>query len=174
VSLKVALIGSGNILFRDEGIGVYAAKYLKENYIFSPPLEIIDGGGLGFSLISVLLDYDSVIILNASSERETNAGTVFVQTQEEFLDSLSLKKTVNELEIAQMLQACSLGQKSAQAHFVSMVPEDIFSTEVGVSRSIQESWERYLCAIIKQIESCGIEIEQKEKSLTLDEVVRLF
>lgn len=174
MSQKVAVIGSGNVLFRDEGIGVYAAKCLKENYKFSPSIEIIDGGGLGFSLISILLDYDSIIILNTSSKRDTSAGAIFVQTQEEFLDSLALKKTVNELEIAQMLQACSLSQKSAQVYFVSMVPEDILSTEVGVSRSTQESWQKYLCAIIEQIESCGIEIEKKEKILTLDEVVRLF
>ena len=126
------------------------------------------------SLISVLLDYDSIIILNTSSERDTQAGTIFVQTQEEFLESLTVKKTVNELEIAQMLQVCSLGQKSAEIHFVSMVPEDILSTEVGLSRSIKERWDAYVCAIIKQIESCGIEVQKREKELTLDEVVSLF
>jgi len=51
---KVALIGSGNAFFRDEGIGLYAGKYLKENYTFEPALDIIDGGTLGFGLMHLL------------------------------------------------------------------------------------------------------------------------
>ena len=31
---KVALIGSGNAFFKDEGIGLYSGKYLKENYTY--------------------------------------------------------------------------------------------------------------------------------------------
>jgi hydrogenase maturation protease len=35
---KLALIGSGNVFFKDEGVGLYAVKYLKENYNFIPEI----------------------------------------------------------------------------------------------------------------------------------------
>ena len=44
MNAKVALIGSGNAFFMDEGIGLYAGKYLKENYTFEPELDIIEIG----------------------------------------------------------------------------------------------------------------------------------
>ena len=61
--MKTVLIGVGNILFMDEGIGVYAAKLLACNYTFTPEIEIIDGGTLGFKLMDYLSDYEKVIIL---------------------------------------------------------------------------------------------------------------
>ena len=39
---KIALIGSGNAFFKDEGIGLYAAKYIKANYEFKPAIEVVD------------------------------------------------------------------------------------------------------------------------------------
>ena len=51
---RILLIGLGNILLRDEGVGVHAIHILKERYHFSPSLEIIDGGTLGLDLLPFL------------------------------------------------------------------------------------------------------------------------
>ena len=59
------VIGVGNMLFKDEGIGIYAAEYIKQNYKFDDEeLEIIDGGTLGFKLMTYFQEYDNVIILD--------------------------------------------------------------------------------------------------------------
>ena len=52
--MRVALIGLGNIMFCDEGVGVYLAKYIESNYDFENQLEIVDGGLLGFWLMRYL------------------------------------------------------------------------------------------------------------------------
>ena len=59
---KVALIGSGNAFFKDEGAGLYAGKYLKENFTYEPALDIVDGGTLGFGLMPLLQEYEVVLI----------------------------------------------------------------------------------------------------------------
>ena len=41
---KNIVIGVGNMLFKDEGIGIYASEYISQNYEFdNKDLEIIDG-----------------------------------------------------------------------------------------------------------------------------------
>ena len=42
----------GNILFRDEGVGVYAAHCLRAAYRFTPAIEIADGAMMGFGLMN--------------------------------------------------------------------------------------------------------------------------
>ena len=62
------VIGVGNMLFKDEGIGIYAAEYISQNYKFDDKdLEIIDGGTLGFKLMTYFQEYDNVIILDTVS-----------------------------------------------------------------------------------------------------------
>jgi hydrogenase maturation protease len=89
---KVALIGSGNAFFTDEGIGLYAGKYLKENFTFQPPLDIIDGGTLGFGLMPLLQEYEMVIIANTSSDEEKAVGTIDVLSGEELIANQGIKK----------------------------------------------------------------------------------
>ena len=59
---KIAIIGSGNAFFKDEGVGLYAVKYIKENYDFSAEIEFVDGGTLGFLLMPLLQEFEEVII----------------------------------------------------------------------------------------------------------------
>ena len=50
---KNIIVGVGNMLFKDEGIGIYASEYIRQNYEFDDEnLEIIDGGTLGFKLMA--------------------------------------------------------------------------------------------------------------------------
>lgn len=65
---EIVVIGVGNILFKDEGVGIYAAKYLEENYRFTPAVDIIDGGTLGFKLMTYYQSYEKVIDLVVAAE----------------------------------------------------------------------------------------------------------
>jgi Ni,Fe-hydrogenase maturation factor len=47
----LSVVGVGNTLYRDEGVGVYAAHYLRRAFTFTPKIEIADGALLGFSLM---------------------------------------------------------------------------------------------------------------------------
>ncbi len=74
--MKNIVIGVGNLLFKDEGVGIYASKYIEENYKFEGNLEIIDGGTLGFKLMSYFQDYDNVIILDTVSIEDKVGGFI--------------------------------------------------------------------------------------------------
>ena len=172
--MKIALIGSGNAFFRDEGAGLYAAKYLKENYTFDPSVDIVDGGTLGFKLMPLLQEYDAVIIANTSSEKSLKPGTVTVKTTEEFLDGDVIKKTANEVEIAEMLQICSLSEQMAEVRVVSIVPEDIVSVSVSLTASLCNAWGHYIETILKQLEDFGIKYEEQEEVLHIDKICEIF
>ena len=42
---EIVLLGVGNILLTDEGLGVHVVKELKESFTFTPAISIIDGDG---------------------------------------------------------------------------------------------------------------------------------
>ncbi|MDQ1339185.1 MAG: hydrogenase maturation protease, partial [Campylobacterota bacterium] len=73
---KTAVIGVGNILFCDDGIGVYVVRYLRENYIFEPPIELVDGGTVGFGLFEYFREYDDVFLLDTLSLEDV-AGSIY-------------------------------------------------------------------------------------------------
>jgi hydrogenase maturation protease len=171
---RVALIGSGNAFFKDEGIGLYAAKYIKENYDFVPEVEVVDGGTLGFKLMPLLLEFDAVIIINTASDETKKVGTISIKTTDEFLDGTLIKKTANEVEIAEMLQICSLTESMAETTVISIVPKDIIAVEVALTPELKSAWQNYIDTTIQTIESLGIKATKKEQELTLEEILSIF
>lgn len=171
---KVALVGSGNAFFKDEGIGLYGAKYIKENYDFSPFLDIIDGGTLGFKLMPLVREYDAVIIINTSSDEGENVGEISIKTTDEFLDGTLIKKTANEVEIAEMLQICSLTEDMAETILISIVPEDIISVEVGLTCKIKEQWNTYIETVLQNIQLFDVVVSKKSDGMSLEEILDIF
>jgi len=174
MNAKVALIGSGNAFFMDEGIGLYAGKYLKENFTYEPSLDIIDGGTLGFLLMPLLQEYEHVIIANTSSDDFKAVGTLTVMSGDELIANQGIKKTANEVEITEMLQICSMASHCAQTTMVSIVPEDIISVCVNVTPSLRSHWERYIEVIVEELAKCGIQATRKNEVMSLDEILEQF
>src|SRR5210317_2180699 len=77
---SIAVLGLGNILLRDEGIGVRIAERLINNFIFSPAVKVIDGGILGFGLINEIQDIQKLIVVDAVKAGEA-PGTIYRFTQ---------------------------------------------------------------------------------------------
>jgi len=172
---RVALIGSGNAFFKDEGIGLYGAKYIKENYDFDEnELEIVDGGTLGFKLMPLLQEFDVVFIINTESDESKTPGTITVRTTDEFLDGTLVKKTANEVEIAEMLQICSMADKVADTVVISITPEDILSVEVGLTQSIKNAWSKYINTTVSELEKIGLKIEKSDEKLSLEDILDIF
>ncbi len=171
---RIALIGSGNVFFKDEGIGLYGAKYLKENYTFTPNIEIVDGGTLGFKLMPLLQEFDEVIIINTSSDDTQIPCDITVKTTDEFLDGALVKKTANEVEIAEMLQICSMSEHVANTTIINIVPKDIISVEVELSDEMKNVWADYIATTINVLNNLGVSLKKNSKEVSLDEILNIF
>jgi hypothetical protein len=73
-SAKTLILGVGNVLMGDEGIGVLALKHL-EAAGFGTRADLVDGGTGGFHLLGYFLDYDRLIFIDAASDGQP-PGTV--------------------------------------------------------------------------------------------------
>ncbi|MEK7627524.1 MAG: hydrogenase maturation protease [Patescibacteria group bacterium] len=71
---KTLILGIGNPLFSDEGIGPYAVEELKK-YALPVNVDVIDGGTGGFGLIRYFQQYDNIIVIDAV-DMNTAPGTI--------------------------------------------------------------------------------------------------
>jgi hydrogenase maturation protease len=63
--MKTTLIGLGNILMQDEGIGVHAINAVKERFEVPSELEVVDGGTAGLDLLPFFEGQDRVLLVDA-------------------------------------------------------------------------------------------------------------
>ena len=129
---------------------------------------------MGFRLMPLLQEYDEVIIVNTASEDDLSVGEISVKNCDEFLDGSLVKKTANEVEIAEMLQICSLSEAMAETTLISIVPEDIITVEVGLSDSLIAVWPKFMDVIIQELERVGTKAIKQGSVLSLTEILDQF
>lgn len=170
---RVIIIGVGNILFADEGIGVYAAKYLEENFEFTPAVEIIDGGVLGFQLIHYYQSYERVIILDTVSI-DDQPGSVYHLPSDELMGLGSYRQSAHEVEVVEMLEICSLEENMAEVSVVGMVPSDIKSVAIDLTASLKSQFASYIQTVIEVLYDDGIEATPKPAERTLEQIIAAY
>lgn len=62
---KILVLGVGNILYTDEGLGVRALEMARERWEFPENVTLLDGGTLGMALMDALTSCDIVFVLDA-------------------------------------------------------------------------------------------------------------
>jgi hydrogenase maturation protease len=63
--MRVVVLGAGNILLSDEGVGVRVIERLPLAYRLPPDVEIIDGGTCGMEMLEDLENLDALIMVDA-------------------------------------------------------------------------------------------------------------
>lgn len=157
---KDIVIGIGNILFSDDGIGVFAARVLKEHYSFSKDIEILDGGTLGIGLVEYFSSYGNVLILDTIS-LDDEAGSIYSFPSKELLNLEGFKNTAHEVEVVDMLRSASLLENCADVKICAIVPKDIKTVSIGLSKGFEKFFTAYLDAVINEIKSLGVDVVKK-------------
>lgn len=64
--MKILVLGIGNTLLSDEGVGVVAMRAVDERLGDDPDIEFLDGGTLSFTLAVPIEECDALIVLDAA------------------------------------------------------------------------------------------------------------
>lgn len=67
---KTLVLGIGNTLLADEGLGIHLLDYLREHHADLPGVTYLDGGTLSFTLAPEIEDCENLIVLDAAQLNE--------------------------------------------------------------------------------------------------------
>ncbi|WP_292663201.1 HyaD/HybD family hydrogenase maturation endopeptidase [Nitratifractor sp.] len=172
--MRLAVVGAGTVIFRDEGVGVYAQRYLAENYDFDGDVTLVDGGVLGFQLMTYYTDYDKVIILDTITMKNDSPGSIYNIPGEELLGLGSYKQTAHEVEIVEMLEIAALNGNLSDVNIIGIVPEDILSVKAGLSDTLKTAFPAFVDTALDELKRSGVTVKPKAKPLSLDEVIDFY
>lgn len=99
---KVLILGCGNILAGDDGVGVEVVQALQKE-VLPPAVELVEAGVPGLSLLELLPEAEKVIIVDAVEGRK-EPGKVLRLTEADLPPAqLSSPLSVHEIGIAEAL-----------------------------------------------------------------------
>ncbi len=168
----MVVIGIGNILEKDDGVGVYASTYLKRNFEFFPKVEIINGGVEGIHLLNRLEEHKEILLLDAI-EIEDNPSSIYLIPAKELGDRGLNVGGAHEIGVLESLSILELQDKPIpDVTLLGIVPEDV-SFEIDLSDTLKRGFDRYIGIILDFLEKKEIRVIKKE-IVELDEIIREF
>jgi hydrogenase maturation protease len=164
------IIGIGNVLQKDDGLGVYAASYLNENYIFNSDIKIINGGVEGIHLLNLLEENTHIVILDCLQLNDKPASIYAIPAKE--LSGYGLNNGgAHEIGILQCMDMMELqGKTLPEAIVIGMVPAEVTFT-FGLSEEVVDAFEGYISVVIQYLTKQGIAHTTKERHTTLTEII---
>ncbi|MBC8212086.1 MAG: HyaD/HybD family hydrogenase maturation endopeptidase [Gammaproteobacteria bacterium] len=124
-SPKTLILGIGNTLLTDEGIGIHVMRELADSQLLLGNIEFLDGGTLSFTLASPIEDCQQFIVIDAS-EINSKPGTVqvFENEQMDHFISTGNKKSVHEVGLVDVMSIAMLsGRLPAKRALIGIQPD---------------------------------------------------
>lgn len=126
------ILGLGNLLCTDDGLGVAAIALLEQRYVSGRGVKVVDGGTLGLSLLPVLEDAESAILVDAING-EGPPGTLVRLEGDEVAHAAAHRLSVHQIGVSDLLDGARLrGRCPPRLILLGLVPGSI---ELGLGRS---------------------------------------
>jgi hydrogenase maturation protease len=101
--MKTLVLGIGNTLLTDEGVGIHVLRHLEAQGPLPPDVQLLDGGTLSFTLAGPIEEAEALVVVDAANLKG-RAGDMKVfegEAMDAFLMS-NRKSTVHEVGLTDL------------------------------------------------------------------------
>jgi hydrogenase maturation protease len=148
-SATTVVLGLGNLIHSDDGVGVHAVQRLQADCRVPADVQLLDGGTLGLMLLNHVGGARRLLVIDAV-DVGAPAGTL-VRLEGEELRGMPGSGSVHQLGFADLLAALRItGQEPDELVVLGIQPE---STELGtsLSASVADALNEVIEAAIAQL-----------------------
>jgi hydrogenase maturation protease len=125
---KTVILGVGNLLLSDEGVGVHVINEMMDMH-FPPDIELIEGGVDGLRLMNLVVGIDRLIVVDAV-KGGGSPGSIYRFSPEEFATHADTSKmSVHQVGILEVIRLSGLVGKLPETTIIGVEPK---SVEMGM------------------------------------------
>jgi hydrogenase maturation protease len=160
-SPQVVILGVGNILLKDEGVGIRVVERLRREYRFPDNVRLVDGATGGIDLLPVVCNTEHLIIVDALKTSQP-PGTIFRLTPDELSSEIQIKCSLHQIGLLDVLQmAKTLEEKLPATVIVGVEPEDASHYGLELTGLISAKIPLLVDIILKELTALNVAVEKK-------------
>ena len=138
--MSTLVLGIGNLLMGDEGVGVHAVRLLEERFAKEgrpPGVAVVDGGTGGFHLLELLQDHDPVVLVDATMDGQP-AGTVSL-LEPRYPSDIPRTLTAHDIGLRDLVEAAALTGRLPRLLLVTVSIAEILPMVTTLSPPVASS-----------------------------------
>jgi hydrogenase maturation protease len=157
-TLNILVLGLGNMLLSDEGVGIKALEELQRRYDCSSAVQIIDGGTIGLELLPYFEGRSHILILDAVKTGQKPGTIVRIEDPPAYFRN---RTSPHQIGLADVMGVAAI---------TDILPRDItlfgiepkqISTGLDLSTEVAQNVSRLVDMVAAELEAIGIEVQVK-------------
>ncbi len=159
-SYALLVLGLGNVLCGDDGLGVVAVRRLLRQYRVPAGAAVVDGGTLGLSLLPALEEARAAILVDAV-RADGPPGTLVRLEGEAIEPAVAAQLSVHQVGVADLLGAARwCGRCPSPLLLLGLVPENL---DLGVGRTprVEAALPGLIARIVIEARALGFSFEPR-------------
>lgn len=149
-SKSILILGVGNYLMGDEGVGVHLIQELSKMDL-PEGVDILDGGTGGFLLLNCFEAYKSIVFVDATMDGQ-DEGTISL-IRPKFASDFPTALSVHDVGLKDMIEAVYLMDNKPDMHLVTISIKDVVPMTVELSETVKNAIPKTIEKIITLTET---------------------
>jgi hydrogenase maturation protease len=156
LTTRTAIIGIGNVLTGDDGVGPYVVRVLQARYAFPEGVSCEDLGTPGYELTTFFADAEAVVLVD-SVRAKGQPGEIRVFDKAEILKKAPIRAlSPHEPGVREALLNAEFHEVSPKVFkLVGVIPESV-ETNAPLSPAVRAAVPMACAAVIRELEALGI------------------
>jgi hydrogenase maturation protease len=148
---KVLVLGVGNLLLKDDGVGVHVINALR-NTPFPENVQLIDAGTVSHQLISLFHEIDYLILVDAVNANDV-PGSIYRFTPDDinFHTGAGYKLSLHEMNLIDILQMAELTGAKPETVIIGVQPKDVSSWSLELSEEVKAVVPKVMDLVVEEL-----------------------
>lgn len=138
----------------DDGLGVLAARLLREALPETDDLDVLDGGTWGMQLLPSIEDADRLLVVDAVYDGQ-EPGTVIRLEKDELPRLLYQKVSPHQIDLREVFAVLELKGSFPEEAVALGIEPDVVELQDGLSPTVEKAMPELLDEILAQLRAWG-------------------
>ena len=152
---RITVMGIGNPLMRDEGIGVRVVEVLMSTLEFPANVALVDAGTMGMTILNLFQDCDYMLVVDAIDGTGEEPGTV-VRLSPEDLSPNQVMHSLHDVRLVDVLQMTLLMGLDPQVDCIGVQIEDMSELSIGLTPAVEAAVPAAVDAVLTVLAERGV------------------
>lgn len=154
---KIIVLGVGNTVMQDDGVGVKVARALRENYDLPDNVCVVDGGVAGFAWLEEIRSARYLLIIDAM-HGDGPPAAMYRVSPDQLASRTGPTISPHELGVTELLAMAELLGPLPKTLIIGVQPAVTSQPGLELSAALRDAVPRVVAAVVEELRSLGLKV----------------